>query len=68
MSLIVWLRNLWWARQRKIDLMCLWPACVRQARDLDHARAAFAVHAFNDPAWIGYYGHAKLVEVIGDMS
>jgi hypothetical protein len=51
-----------------MDLMCLWPACVRQARDLDHARAAFAVHAFNDPAWIGYYGQDKLVEVIGDMS
>lgn len=40
------------ARCRAIDLQILWPLCVEQARDLDHAKAAFAVHAFNDPAWM----------------
>jgi hypothetical protein len=42
----------WWrARQRRIDIEILWPLCARGANDLDHAKAAFAVHAFNDPAW-----------------
>ena len=46
-----WLLNWWHARQRAIDLQILWPSCRDQARDLDHAKAAFAVHAFNDTAW-----------------
>ena len=39
------------APRRKIDLDILWPVCREQAPDLDHAKAAFAVHAFNDRAW-----------------
>jgi hypothetical protein len=39
------------ARRRRIDIDILWPICVRGANDLDHAKAAFAVHCFNDPAW-----------------
>jgi hypothetical protein len=43
----------WWhARQRQIDMDILWPICRREANDLDHAKAAFAVHAYNDPAWL----------------
>jgi hypothetical protein len=42
----------WWARMRRLDLEILWPVCKREAPDLEHARAAFAVHAFNDPAWL----------------
>jgi hypothetical protein len=43
----------WWhARQRRIDMAILWPICRREANALDHAKAAFAVHAFNDPAWL----------------
>jgi hypothetical protein len=43
----------WWhARQRRIDLDILWPICRREANDLDHAKAAFAVHAYHDPAWL----------------
>jgi hypothetical protein len=43
----------WWRRrQRQLDLDLLWPLCVHGANDLDHAKAAFAVHAFNDPAWL----------------
>ena len=39
-------------RRRRIDLEILWPACKSNARDLDHAKAAFAFHAHNDPAWL----------------
>jgi hypothetical protein len=47
-----WLMDGWRAYQRRIDLEILWPTCLRQARDIDHARAAFATHAFHDPAWL----------------
>ena len=43
----------WWhARLRRIDMEILWPTCKAQANDLDHAKAAFAVHAYHDPAWL----------------
>jgi len=48
----VWIIRWWYARQRAIDLQVLWPACKADAKDIDHAKAAFAVHAFNDPAWV----------------
>ena len=48
---VVAIRNWWHARQRRIDMDILWPQCLAGARDLDHAKAAFAMHAFNDPAW-----------------
>lgn len=51
MNPLRWLLDWWHARQRAIDLDILWPACREQASDLDHARAAFAYHAFNDTAW-----------------
>ena len=51
MAIWAFIRSLWRRRQRQIDLDILWPICVRGANDLDHAKAAFAVHAFNDPAW-----------------
>lgn len=50
--MIRWLLTRWHARQRAIDLRILWPACKDNARDLDHARAAFAYHAFHDRAWL----------------
>lgn len=41
------------ARRRSIDLRILWPTCVECADgDLVRAKAAFAVHAFNDDAWM----------------
>lgn len=50
----VWalIRGWWRARQRRIDMQILWPICVQGANDLDHAKAAFAIHAFTDPAWL----------------
>lgn len=55
--MIRWLIDWWNARRRAIDLEILWPICKEKAKDLDHAKAAFAVHAFNDPAWtcLGHY-------------
>ena len=47
-----WLLRRWHARQRAIDLQILWPSCKQVAHDLDHAKAAFAFHAFHDPAWL----------------
>jgi hypothetical protein len=51
MGLVALIRLWWQRRQRAIDMDILWPACCAQAPDLDHAKAAFAMHAFNDPAW-----------------
>jgi hypothetical protein len=45
------IRSMWHAYQRRIDMKILWPVCVREASDLDHAKAAFALHCYNDPAW-----------------
>ena len=50
--MIRWLLDRWHARQRSIDLRILWPVCKENARDLDHAKAAFAYHAFHDRAWL----------------
>jgi hypothetical protein len=61
--MLQWIRDKWHARQRALDLQILWPACVRQARDLDHAKAAFSVHAFNDSAWLSL-GHDEIMRRI----
>jgi hypothetical protein len=55
------------ARIRKLDLEILWPACRQGAADLDYAKAAFAVHAFKDPAWLEL-GHDELVEFIDRLN
>jgi hypothetical protein len=62
-----WLVEWWPNRQRSIDLDILWPTCKEQALDLDHARAAFAVHAFHDPAWLRL-GHDEIVRRVGELT
>jgi hypothetical protein len=59
-----WIRNLWYARLRRIDLQVLWPTCVQQAASLTDAKAAFAAHVFNDPAWqvLGLQEIAKTID------
>jgi hypothetical protein len=47
-----WFFDMWYARQRQIDLRILWPACREQALNLDQAKAAFTRHARSDPAWL----------------
>ncbi len=61
--MIGWLIDRWRSRQRRIDLEILWPACKANARDLDHAKAAFAYHAFHDRAWL-YLGDAEIARQI----
>jgi hypothetical protein len=50
----VWaLIQAWWRRrQRMVDMDVLWPILLQEAGDLDRAKAAFAFHAINDPAWL----------------
>jgi hypothetical protein len=44
---------MWWRhRQRMVDMDVLWPILLRETGDLDRAKAAFAFHATNDPAWM----------------
>lgn len=61
-----WLLDIWQYRQRAIDLDILWPTCRANATDLDHARAAFAYHAFHDPAWLAL-GHDEIVRRIDEL-
>jgi hypothetical protein len=72
----------WRAAQRRIDLTVLWPACKREAyarREqlpaskegqrlewLDYARAAFAAHAYQDPAWL-VLGHDNIAARIAGL-
>lgn len=46
-----WLLGSWYEHCRAIDVELLWPAILKHARSMDEAKAAFAVHAFSDPAW-----------------
>ncbi len=50
--MIDWLLDWWHKRQRTIDIQILWPLCKEHAQNLDQARAAFAVHALRDEAWL----------------
>lgn len=65
--MLKWLREWWWARQREQDMQLLWPVCKEQAPTLEHAKAAFAVHAYDDPCWIDYYGHDELRAFIDNL-
>lgn len=64
--MIRWLLGLWHARLRAIDLKILWPTCKAEAHDLDYAKAAFAVHAFHDPAWLTL-GEDEIIRRIDEL-
>ena len=58
----------WWRnRQRKLDMKILWPICKDKAPDIDYAKACFAVHAFNDPAWTKDYNHEEIKTFITNL-
>lgn len=61
-----WLRKIWFARLRRIDLEILWPSCKKQAPSMDQAKAAFAVHAFNDRAWL-FLGEDEIIREIDGL-
>lgn len=46
------LKRMWFGRLRRLDIEILWPSCLKAAPNLDSAKAAFAHHAFHDPAWL----------------
>jgi hypothetical protein len=58
-----WLMGMWYRRLRGIDMDVLWPECCRHAQSLDHAKAAFASHAFHDKAWM-VLGHDEVYRLI----
>lgn len=62
-----WLIGKWHERQRAVDLQLLWPSCKKQAPDLDHAKAAFAWHAFRDKAWL-ILGEAEIRRRIDELA
>jgi hypothetical protein len=66
-AMIRWLFGLWYARLRRIDIELLWPTCRDKAQNLDHARAAFAVHAFHDRAWL-VLGDDEILEIIDGLA
>jgi hypothetical protein len=61
------IRRWWYEIHRRIDLAILWPAMKEQAQDLDHARAGFAMHAFNDRAWL-CLGEAEIIRRIDTLA
>jgi hypothetical protein len=61
-----WLLGLWHKRQRAIDIQLLWPSCRDHASDLDLAKAAFALHAFRDHAWLEL-GEAEIYRIIDGL-
>jgi hypothetical protein len=64
--LMRWLTNWLNAGRRRYDLEILWPICKARAPDLDHAKAIFAAHAFNDDAWksLGHHGIVAAIEAL----
>jgi hypothetical protein len=64
--MIRWLLGFYYSRLRRIDLQVLWPACLDQTRDIEHARAVFAVHAFHDPAWL-FLGGDEIIRTIDGL-
>lgn len=66
MTMVRYLKSLWYARLRRIDLKILWPSCKNIGEDLDHAKAAFAFHAFHDDAWL-FLGEDKIIEIIENL-
>jgi hypothetical protein len=57
----------WYARCRRLDLELLWPSCLDYAPTIQHAKAAFAVHAFNDRAWM-VLGEQEVTRLIDGLT
>ena len=52
MGLLGWVNSLWYWQQRRDDLRNFWPVCLAAAQNIDEARAVFALHAYDSPAWL----------------
>jgi hypothetical protein len=68
--MIQWVMHGWFAWARTYDQMVLWPSLKRIAHerggDIRHARAAFALHAMYDPAWL-CLGHEEIIHRIDEL-
>ena len=66
MRFLRWLQSLYYKRCRRLDLEILWPICCDRAETLDKAKAAFALHAFNDDAWL-ILGEKEVYRLIDEL-
>lgn len=62
--MIAWIGRWWRRRQREIDARILWPSCANATPSLDMAKAAFMLHATNDPAWTTDYTDPEIIEIV----
>jgi len=67
MMLLRWLAKEWRKRLRSLDMALLWPEFLREARDTNHAKAAFMFHCVRDSAWTKDYSEADLVSFINAL-
>jgi hypothetical protein len=44
----------------------LWPVCKEQARDIDHAKAAFMLHCMHDRPWL-YLGEEEIIRIVSEL-
>lgn len=65
--LIRWWLRYWRKGQRAADLKFLWPACKEIALTLDLAKAAFALHVYEDPAWCEELSPRELYDFIENL-
>jgi hypothetical protein len=65
--MLKFLMSLWHATTRRTDMSTLWPICRQEAPTLDHAKAAFYLHASNDRAWTDHYTEAELIDFVDKL-
>jgi len=52
----------WWrATKRRMDLLLLWPQCVKRAPSVEKARGAFFLHMQLDPGTYGDMSEAAKI-------
>lgn len=54
-------------RRRDLDVMIFWPSCKKTSESVRQARAAFAYHAMNDPAWTVDMTDHEIIEFVGEL-
>ncbi len=65
--MINWIKTWFYKRQRKYDVEILWVSIKNQSPDdMNHAKAAFALHCFHDNAWL-HLGDDEIAKQIGAL-
>jgi hypothetical protein len=65
---MMWFMKLWHWLNRRTDLSMLWPICKQHAESLDHAKAAFFLHAMNDPAYTDHFTEQEIIDYVDTLS